>query len=315
MLYGKDWKKMQALIKTRSLIQIRTHAQKVFKKIGIQSAKKTDSLPGNNKGRNAASCQVQEESEYVVGVAMESGSYRNYDMGEEVQNISPCFNSLMLCVVLKQVTDEEFNLVVQHLKSLGEMRGDDLNEEEEEAEDQQPPFQLQSQSLDHPSSSALGVGSSNSEVTLPYHITDYDPRHSLLSARGLDTTVVHMAYNNASSSSPYRPAQGNCSIHNNYLQDYSMRDTTDQDSWANKELQAQQQESHQQQDLDQQLQEHNFSPSVTEEELHNHQLLQTLRQLMPDNFDQYSAISTDFRHARYGALDSHNIIGRNKILK
>jgi hypothetical protein len=35
MLYGKDWKKMQPLIKTRTLVQIRTHAQKVFKKIGL----------------------------------------------------------------------------------------------------------------------------------------------------------------------------------------------------------------------------------------------------------------------------------------
>jgi len=33
MLYGKDWKKMLPLIKTRTLVQIRTHAQKVFKKI------------------------------------------------------------------------------------------------------------------------------------------------------------------------------------------------------------------------------------------------------------------------------------------
>jgi hypothetical protein len=36
MLYGKDWKNMQPLIKTRSLVQIRTHAQKVFKKIGLR---------------------------------------------------------------------------------------------------------------------------------------------------------------------------------------------------------------------------------------------------------------------------------------
>mmetsp|Transcript_27718 Transcript_27718/g.51765 ORF Transcript_27718/g.51765 Transcript_27718/m.51765 type:complete len:464 (+) Transcript_27718:171-1562(+) len=36
MLYGKDWKKMQPLIKTRTLVQIRTHAQKVFKKIGLK---------------------------------------------------------------------------------------------------------------------------------------------------------------------------------------------------------------------------------------------------------------------------------------
>ena len=33
MLYGKDWKKMLPLIRTRTLVQIRTHAQKVFKKI------------------------------------------------------------------------------------------------------------------------------------------------------------------------------------------------------------------------------------------------------------------------------------------
>jgi SHAQKYF class myb-like DNA-binding protein len=36
MLYGKDWKRMQPLIKTRSLVQIRTHAQKVFKNLGLK---------------------------------------------------------------------------------------------------------------------------------------------------------------------------------------------------------------------------------------------------------------------------------------
>ncbi len=49
MLYGKDWKKMQPLIKTRSLVQIRTHAQKVFKKIGL---KKLDSHPNGGLGAN-----------------------------------------------------------------------------------------------------------------------------------------------------------------------------------------------------------------------------------------------------------------------
>jgi SHAQKYF class myb-like DNA-binding protein len=42
MLYGKDWKKMQPLIKTRSLVQIRTHAQKVFKKIGLKRPDNTN---------------------------------------------------------------------------------------------------------------------------------------------------------------------------------------------------------------------------------------------------------------------------------
>ena len=32
MLYGREWKKMVPLIKTRTVVQIRTHAQTVFKK-------------------------------------------------------------------------------------------------------------------------------------------------------------------------------------------------------------------------------------------------------------------------------------------
>lgn len=51
MLYGKDWKKMQPLIKTRSLVQIRTHAQKVFKKIGLKKiagVMKRRGIPGKD---------------------------------------------------------------------------------------------------------------------------------------------------------------------------------------------------------------------------------------------------------------------------
>ena len=36
MLYGKDWRKVQTLLKTRNIIQIRTHAQKVFKKVSMK---------------------------------------------------------------------------------------------------------------------------------------------------------------------------------------------------------------------------------------------------------------------------------------
>jgi len=296
MLYGKDWKKMQSLIKTRSLIQIRTHAQKVFKKIGIQPQKKSDS--SSNKGKiSTATSQVQGESNYNNIVVMElSGSYRNYDMGEEV-------------------TDEEFNLVVQHLKSLGEMRGGDDLIEDEETEDQPPATQTQHSHHDaslppHSFSSALN------RETQAYHRTDYDPHSRLLSTRELDSTALQMAYNQSSSSSSYLPlTQSNSS----YVQGYSIMDNADPDRWSSNERSehTQQQQSRdqsqdpprqQEQQSLQQLQEHDFSPSVTEEELHNHQLLQTLRQLMPDNFDQYSTNSTDF-HASFGALDSNNHIG------
>ena len=35
MRFGKDWKRVHTLVKTRSLTQLRTHAQKVFRKSGL----------------------------------------------------------------------------------------------------------------------------------------------------------------------------------------------------------------------------------------------------------------------------------------
>ena len=54
MLYGKDWKKMQPLIKTRTLVQIRTHAQKVFKKIGLKK------MSGNKRKENVTKDGAQQ---------------------------------------------------------------------------------------------------------------------------------------------------------------------------------------------------------------------------------------------------------------
>lgn len=46
-LYGKDWKMISNLVKTRSLVQIRTHAQKYFMKQDKHSIK--NSLPSVSK--------------------------------------------------------------------------------------------------------------------------------------------------------------------------------------------------------------------------------------------------------------------------
>ena len=51
MLYGKDWKKVQSLLKTRSIVQIRTHAQKVFKKCSLK--KKTNTFIPDSKATTA----------------------------------------------------------------------------------------------------------------------------------------------------------------------------------------------------------------------------------------------------------------------
>jgi len=37
-LYGKEWKKIAALVKTRTVVQIRTHAQKYFQKLSKSSS-------------------------------------------------------------------------------------------------------------------------------------------------------------------------------------------------------------------------------------------------------------------------------------
>jgi len=51
-LYGKGWKKIATLIKTRTVVQIRTHAQKYFLKL----SKARQSSDGSN-GFDSKSCQ------------------------------------------------------------------------------------------------------------------------------------------------------------------------------------------------------------------------------------------------------------------
>ncbi|KAJ1394051.1 hypothetical protein B484DRAFT_408003, partial [Ochromonadaceae sp. CCMP2298] len=58
MLYGKDWKRMQPLVKSRTLVQIRTHAQKVFKKIGL----------GKKAGKRGDTHGGLDEEDTAVGI-------------------------------------------------------------------------------------------------------------------------------------------------------------------------------------------------------------------------------------------------------
>ena len=52
-LHGKDWKKIQLLVKTRTLTQIRTHAQKYFKKLAKKDTPLRRHLPGMVAGSPA----------------------------------------------------------------------------------------------------------------------------------------------------------------------------------------------------------------------------------------------------------------------
>lgn len=149
MLYGKDWKKMQPLIKTRTLVQIRTHAQKVFKKIGLkrlgpdtltqtekssQSVALASALPPNSDNiqdnqsdeasrTNRSSSQIPDVARSKTEVTVQS-SNTVQSVSQLVESVANVFRGYDM-----EVTDEEFNLVVQHLKNLGEIRGEDLSDE------------------------------------------------------------------------------------------------------------------------------------------------------------------------------------------
>lgn len=155
MLYGKDWKKMQPLIKTRSLVQIRTHAQKVFKKIGLKrfedsydekparlphSSAETAASAGNNNqtGETTLTGETKPESDEPDEKANEnSATFSSTTEDRTSATSNPQRNSSVTASndfrgYDMEVTDEEFNLVVQHLKNLGEIRGDDFSDEGEE---------------------------------------------------------------------------------------------------------------------------------------------------------------------------------------
>lgn len=58
-LYGKDWKKVQQLVGTRTSAQSRSHAQKVLPKIMDQTQNNTNfaaPLSPNKKNENALAC-------------------------------------------------------------------------------------------------------------------------------------------------------------------------------------------------------------------------------------------------------------------
>ena len=69
--HGKDWPAIQELIPTRTLVQIRTHAQKHFKKLARQAARPGASLPALPKQPNRTGSWTDEEQrEFDRGLEM-----------------------------------------------------------------------------------------------------------------------------------------------------------------------------------------------------------------------------------------------------
>lgn len=275
MLYGKDWKKMQPLIKTRTLVQIRTHAQKVFKKIGLKkigndnavSASNARSRGGNGDGADNAPSNSHGTSASTLNAHQahldHSSNFRgSYDM---------------------EVTDEEFNLVVQHLKNLGEIRGDDLSDENDD-----------------------GAGDYSQQMTSSGHQSLSDHQNHLqqlqqqhgMSQRLLDPSVAqHLAYN-----SVYQHMMGNMIAESQTETSNQARD----DAGGEGKLSSSNSSStHNLSAADNNSQSAGTSAAtanhkvqlefVSEEELHNQHLLQALRQyLMPDNDQTESYPNNEF---------------------
>jgi SHAQKYF class myb-like DNA-binding protein len=57
-LFGKGWKKIASLVKTRSVVQIRTHAQKYFLKLSKNKNKREQDLDHNKKINNTTNKKV-----------------------------------------------------------------------------------------------------------------------------------------------------------------------------------------------------------------------------------------------------------------
>lgn len=257
MLYGKDWKKMQPLIKTRSLVQIRTHAQKVFKKVGLKKFSTGESLgyPDKSSNRSPSPINIDDSSSADRHIRDADNKEKTKDykvangQGEDtsisnnqsqVSNVLESVSNAFRGCDDMEVTDEEFNLVVQHLKNLGEIRGEELSDEGED-------------------------GSLN----------DADASHNRSAVEFLRASS---GLSNTGSNSD--------GLHGQDRLQYATGNSYVVDSGTSHDGRLQQGED------DAEKSRQNIQPFITDDDMHNQHLLQTLRQyLMPDNEqgDNYSA--------------------------
>ena len=78
--HGKQWKKIAVMIKTRSVVQVRTHAQKYFQKLH-KNEKKTEGGPGktpsistSNAVSTSSSCALKRKPSTFKGAKMVDGA-------------------------------------------------------------------------------------------------------------------------------------------------------------------------------------------------------------------------------------------------
>lgn len=87
MLYGRQWKKMTGLIKTRSLNQIRAHAQKVFQKVDCRAEQRKLNKSSSGSSNNTGNFVAQDEMTCNQGSDLEDEN-ESHDDSEESTDIN-----------------------------------------------------------------------------------------------------------------------------------------------------------------------------------------------------------------------------------
>ena len=59
--YGKEWKRIADLIQTRTVVQIRTHAQKYFQKVAKAREMSNEPVPGSFRSTAMSTCEKNQQ--------------------------------------------------------------------------------------------------------------------------------------------------------------------------------------------------------------------------------------------------------------
>eukprot|EP01041_Mallomonas_annulata_P006256 gene6256-12665_t len=120
MLYGKDWKKMAPLIKTRTLVQIRTHAQKVFKKMGLRADGNKKRIP-KKRGRDDGEEDMDDLQNKIGRVGSDSNLMLNGDDDDDGIEIDEQSQAHILSQISAHEHEEEAQLQQQQYQGQGQL--------------------------------------------------------------------------------------------------------------------------------------------------------------------------------------------------